>query len=548
MRTILKFTFLLLSVNSFATNTIREQLTQFNPNWENFMNYLPEGEAIEFEHDWQLVQFHLIHVIGALEDADLSDLTASQKNNRKYLIHQLRDYCTTGRFPINTEKLSRTPVFIDEASTRCAVGHLLDASGHETLTLSLAKTQNLNWVKDIQSTELMGLQKISGLSLAEIKLIQGAYDFYMPNGLYASNKFDIPQQPQIITKSFNERVDRTLYNRSSGIWLLGEEKNGELHGQWIQNYSSDLPWIVGYYNQGKRSGQWKEYYKGTDILCRTEYWRNDKLNGIRTRFDRLGNIIEKIQFKDGMAVLKTNYDLLRGIEWVRKPVGGDTVYTEVFNQYGALLAAGNEIIYNPGNLEWFQNIELTALNTMAVQSRGIANGNGLITQEFQNFTPLVQYHKHGQWKYYREWNPEKVTSGESNWMSEFDENYHHFMNDFHNVSSYFKDVSVLNTIDSIHAEFTNGHLLNFNGFESENSSYHYVFKYHQKIVFSTYKINERRIYQPLASAGVLDETGAKIGKWSYFDRLGNLSKETTYYKRERIPSLYSESRKDSFWN
>ena len=50
---------------------------------------------------------------------------------------------------------------------------------------------------------------------------------------------------------------------------------------------------------GKRSGRWKEYYPGTAILCRTEHWRNDLLNGVRTRYDKNGKIIETILFKDG---------------------------------------------------------------------------------------------------------------------------------------------------------------------------------------------------------------------------------------------------------
>lgn len=521
----------MIALSSFSAERVKEQLVAFNPNWQKYLSYLPEEEAIEFEHDWQLVQFHHLHVISVLEDANKSDLDRTQKSNRRFLIDHLKKYCSSGRFPINAANKIRTPVFIDEAKTRCAVGYLLDVGGQGKLSLDLAKYQNLAWVKDIQSTAFIKLLEPSGLTLEEVKLIQGAYDFYPPAGLYASNKHDIPQKPQVISKMFDEQKPKSLFDRSHGQWLYGEEKNGKLHGKWIQNYSADLPWIVGFYNQGKRTGQWKEYYKGTNILCRTEYWRNDKLNGIRTRYDRNGNIIEEIQFKDGVAVLKKNYDRNKGLEWVRKPLSGDTVYTEVFNRFGALLASGNEIIYNPGNLEWFQNIELTALNTMMVQTRDQPNRNGLINREFQAFTPLVQYQKEGEWNFYGAWKPDMKESDERNWLSTLDQQYSVFRYDFNLVYQNFNDDYNGGYVDSIHAEFSNGHLLDFESYSSA-SNQHYAFEYHEQVLFPTYQVGRQIIHQPLKAYGRLNRNDSRIGDWVFLDHTGAMTKEITFHRPE----------------
>jgi hypothetical protein len=80
-------------------------------------------------------------------------------------------------------------------------------------------------------------------------------------------------------------------------------------------------------------------------------------------------VIETILFKNGQAVTKTNIDHEKALRHVRTPLDSATVYTEVFTEEGSLIAAGKERIHNPEGLQWFQNIELTALNTFAITAR-----------------------------------------------------------------------------------------------------------------------------------------------------------------------------------
>jgi antitoxin component YwqK of YwqJK toxin-antitoxin module len=551
---ILTLTFFLPLSCSFAHQTVYEQLCDFNPNWKKYPNYVSNAPAQTFKHDWQLVQFHLFNVLNVLESADLTHLSQFEKENRFRLIAELRDYSITGKFPVNYISEKRTPVFIDEDKTHCAVGYLLKQSGYADIAREIADQQNLAWVPEIQSNELFKLQKYSGLSIEEIKLIQGAYDFYAPGALTAYNKYEIPQQPQVIDRKFDEKR-YSRFNRKSGQWLYGEEKNGILHGKWIQNYSADLPWIVGFYSHGKRTGQWKEYYKGTDILCRTEYWRNDKLNGIRTRYDRQGNIIETIQFKDGEAVLKTNYENHNGLKWVRKPLMGDTVYTQVFDDKGALIAAGKETIYNPGNLEWFQNIELTALNTMAIQARDQVSSNGVRESQFQSFTPLVEYHKRGDWEYYASWQPEQISANEYTIQSIIKSYYSNFWRDFLNVSNRFNAENLSSHFDSLHVTYKNNQIEQFHGY-GDRTEKHYLLVYYDNATNIGYQFQPAEmdihrilqhssygqstpVYIPPAinrvkAYGEITPNGAKTGKWVFLDRIGNKLKETVYFVPEPI--------------
>ncbi len=409
MKYILFFALISLSVVANA-NTLYQQLCDFNPNWSKYNTRAPRQEAKQFSCDLELIQEHLYHVLKILKENNTAEFNAVQVLERRKNIERLMGYRLAGLFPKNQHKKLRTPVFIDKYGTHCAVGYLIQQSGHGLLAQQIANSKNLSWVKDLWSEELIVWQQNSGLTMEELKLIQGAYAFYDLNARYALNKYEKPQQPVVEEVLFEEK--RIEDPAVSQVWLMGEGREGLLHGKWIQNYAPGIPWIEGYFTNGLRSGAWKEYYQGTNILCRTEHWENDTLNGIRTRFDREGRIIEKIQFKNGVAVLKVNTDRDQGLIFYRRPLEDNHLKTTVSNLYGVLLAEGQEVIHNSsGRLQWFQDIELTALNTMIMDNRdglgsGFSLGNAIhpfagdFHSRFQPSTPLVEYTKVGEWKYY----------------------------------------------------------------------------------------------------------------------------------------------------
>jgi len=271
MRTQIVPLLLLLTITQSQATSLFDQFRAFNPYWGQYAQRLDGRPAEATGDDVDYVQAHLTEVLRVLSDARTSHLSADQLLSREELMIVLGDYAQQGRFPINYYRHERIPVFIDEHDTHCAVGFLMQHTGCEAMARRMSAADIYAWVREITDPELGAWQIASGFSLEELKLIQGAYDFYLQDAFLLPDKYEVPQKPEQVVRYF-EAADKHV------VWCSGEGAKGVLHGAWVQNYSATLPWIVGYFEHGKRSGHWKEYYKGTDKLCRTEHWRDDKLN------------------------------------------------------------------------------------------------------------------------------------------------------------------------------------------------------------------------------------------------------------------------------
>ena len=552
-------------IQTAHAKSLYEQLIAFNFNWEKHSNVAPDGNAIDFETDQNYVETHLSFVIPILKANATHEFTAQQKKTRNYLIGLLDEYRKAGRFPVNYFREERTPIFIDEDNTHCALGYLLEQTGFEPIALEIAAEENYDWVKDIQHEAIPELQVLSGFTVEELKLIQGAYDFYMPNAFYAPNKYEIPQKPEVVEAYFEKNSGRRKAgtDEMANIWCKGEGVEGVLHGRWEQRYSAELPWIIGYFSNGKRTGQWREYYQGTNKLCRTENWRNDKLNGIRKRFSREGKLVEEILFKDGVAVTKTNYDLNQSLRFVRKPLDSTSVYTEVYTLEGALLASGNETVHNPGGLLWFQNIELTALNTFAITSRDISTSGSQNGQEsfidpntgsgLYNAPPLVEYKKEGDWSFYKEYTVNyKSDTSQTDLLGKLMKDYQHYWNEFYLVMHEVEDLDIKSGYDSIRISYRDNYAEEFYGYGNDLYS-HVEIRYHELRRFPLYANNhywqadlwsyggslaqnswrtrdESATYKVVRSLGQLNANNERIGLWKHFDQTHVLFKTETYLK------------------
>ncbi|MFM9986700.1 MAG: toxin-antitoxin system YwqK family antitoxin [Flavobacteriales bacterium] len=561
----MKKIFLLLSLCAFwihlnATSTF-EQLCMFNFNWENYPMQVNANECAVSVSEQEYVQLHLSHVIPILKSNSINDLSAEQLHVRNALIAVLQSYCKAGQFPLNDYVNYRVPVFIDRYNTYCAVGYLMRASGFNELAVAISRDNNLAWVKDIRVDGVEAWQQLSGFTMDELKLIQGAYDYYHPDAFLLPNKYEVPQKPEVVVRYFEDEQGRQPKDLFTAVlWCKGEGANGELHGKWTQNYSTEFPWIEGYFSHGKRTGQWKEYYPGTSLLCRTENWRNDKLNGVRKRFDRNGKIIEEILFRDGMAATKTNYNFIDSVYHVRKPIDSAHVSTEVFTLGGKLLAAGTERVHNPGNLLWFQNIELTALNSAAITSRelsfqpsfSISNDRDFLTGRRMPFygqspltlfgtPPLVEYFKEGVWKYYNEENPAFLSNENRQFTATIRTDYREFVATWNGPSTYIDEMNIRSTIDSIHVLYSNNSMNEFIAFGSDD----YIrirLMYHP----STTVINgtglrlfaDAHLAAPsICSVSRYNNEFQRVGNWKYFDQNGQLLKVESYVvpQEEKVP-------------
>jgi len=541
MRTLLGlFAFLLTTAQVHATS-LYEQLRAFNPYWEQYQGRLEGISAKAIGNDFDYVRAHLAEVLGVLADAHIEHLNSEQLASRNELIAVLADYAQQGRFPINYYRQERIPVFIDEHNTYCAVGYLMRHTGEEAMARRIAAANNYAWVREIEEPGLAAWQYTSGFSLEELKLIQGAYDFYIQDAFLLPDKYEVPQKPEAVVRHFEGRD-------KDKVWCYGEGSNGVLHGRWEQNYSPTLPWIVGYFEHGERSGRWKEYYKGTDKLCRTEHWRDDKLNGIRTRYDREGQVIETILFRNGQAVTKTNIDHDKALRFVRTPIDSAMVYTEVFTEEGALIAAGKERIHNLEGLLWFQNIELTALNTFAITARDGAPrpedgvfvprsqrfqlGNGL--QQIPGSHALVEYRKEGEWVYYKDYLHQPVSEHATlTREGVFALGYMHFGRDLYANIARYDHLELTASYDSMHVVYSDDRMVDFFGFTSKEQE-HLQFAYHTPSMFyldfpRSLEDDVHMLPGPVRQIARLDPQDNLIGMRVDYDATGKVAREERFY-------------------
>jgi antitoxin component YwqK of YwqJK toxin-antitoxin module len=555
---------MLLCMHQTNAATLYDQLCSLNYNWKKYKNHVPAEEAHAFKSNREYIQAHLQCVLSVLRSNPVDQFNCQQLQSRQHLIKFLQEYCNSGNFPLNYHYKKRIPVFIDEHQTHCAVGYLLQQTGYEKMAQRIAATSNYAWLKDIYDKEFPAWQQTSGLTLEELKLIQGAYDFYLPDAFIAPNKYEIPQKPSCIIAYFeNKKKSHTTEAKDENIWCKGEGENGILNGRWEQNYAPGIPWIIGFYENGKRSGQWQEYYQGTSHLCRIENWRNDKLNGVRRRFSMTGALIEEILFAEGNAITKTNYDVENSLTWIRKPLDSNLIWTEVFTSGGALIGRGHERIYNPGNLLWFQNIELTALNSISLTSRDISlsqnnviafshvNPSSHLRNPFRslnlyNSPPLVEYKKEGDWMYYKEYATQpdaKFLSHEAKNMIR--RNYKYFGEQLVQSINLFDDAKAINGYDSIKVTYKKNLLQSFYAYGSPDYL-HLQIRYQETndtnegsqfiLVPSEYGITESA--PAIKMIGQYNREHQKIGIWKYYNN------DNAVYKTENYIIAWKEEDED----
>ena len=532
---------ILLTQNGFC-ESLYKQLKSFNPNWEYYESFLPKQDELYYYSDRNLVETHLFYVLKVLRSNTTDHLNYSQLIMRKQLINELDSYRKAGRFPLNYYKKKTVPVFIDKHNTHCAVGFLMKSSGFGTLAREISTSQNYAWVKEIRHPELPTWQQKSGFTWEELKLIQGVYDVYFPNAHLQPNAFEIPQKPEVVVRYFDEKKKQHIWSRGYGV-------DGVLNGTWEQNYAKGIPWIKGSFKNGKCHGKWSEYYQGTKQLCRTEIWKNDKLHGLRKRFDRSGNLIQEIVFKNGVAVSKTNYEIEDETIWMRTPIDSNYLFTTVFDNDGAVLAYGKERIENKGKLQWFQNIELTALNSAALgasnyyvsnlNNSGVSRAKPVGLEAFHSFQrpELVNYIKQGDWVYYdtdfmldvlSEDIPQKAVFNSVTKLNVFHSYLSHLGLDRNKLEKIQLDSSIITFNSSLPNELV---LVSKDVFYNLELEYHTtasISLLNRSYGYSRYNHNDYSVEKFIKQIKRYNKEKQRIGSWKYFNDKGKLTKTEEY--------------------
>lgn len=122
---------------------------------------------------------HFRGVLTELARADTTSLSNEQRANRVAATAALRGYAARGRFPRNDRFPGRlVPFFIDKAGTRCAVAHLVEATGDADVARGVRATVNNGLVREFASNPaIVAWARANGFTLAELARVQPSYCF-----------------------------------------------------------------------------------------------------------------------------------------------------------------------------------------------------------------------------------------------------------------------------------------------------------------------------------------------------------------------------------
>ncbi len=141
------------------------------------------------------VREHLRRAERSARRSSTTHLDPLRRRVRALLLDELAAYRARGLFPRNGTAPGFNPVFVDEVGTRCAVAHLLAASGETALVDDIASRRNLAYVDDLaDEARLVAWLEAAGLSLAEAAAIQPAYQ-YTPSECVCGREFFGPAPP-----------------------------------------------------------------------------------------------------------------------------------------------------------------------------------------------------------------------------------------------------------------------------------------------------------------------------------------------------------------
>ncbi|MEM9821563.1 MAG: T9SS type A sorting domain-containing protein [Bacteroidota bacterium] len=158
--------------------SLKDHLISLNCHWQDQDLKVPPSDAFS-SSEKALIQMHLSLVEKKLRAKKTDHLTLAQQNNREQCLDHLHQYWNRGRFPINLYHPERTPYFIDDFGTACAVGHLLLSTNNDEMVDRIKKDNNYAYIKDLdrQYPELGQWAQTNGFEVEELAWIQPCYCF-----------------------------------------------------------------------------------------------------------------------------------------------------------------------------------------------------------------------------------------------------------------------------------------------------------------------------------------------------------------------------------
>jgi hypothetical protein len=151
-----------------------DHLLEVNQEWRTQGPYLADG-TVNFPSDADRIAMHLACTIDLLAARPPVQASKVAMDKRASLLGELRTYTEHRQLPRNTAMCRRTPVFVDEQGSRCAVAHLLYVTGYSALAERIKREMNLSYIHDLPQAELSEWASLHGFTVDELALVQPSY-------------------------------------------------------------------------------------------------------------------------------------------------------------------------------------------------------------------------------------------------------------------------------------------------------------------------------------------------------------------------------------
>lgn len=223
---------LIISLIAWSVNLSAQPINAVigDSSWYHYHGQWPDGSEGETER----IKTHLQYVHDRLaQDTAEAERAPFLALRRTQFLEELQAYIDSGNFPQYSDYPGgRRPVFIDDAGTLCAVGHLLAVDAGRAEAERINRLYRYHYLEDMPDSTLLAWQAGSGFSLRELAMIQPAYD-WDPR----------PQPPYYIFQ--DEQSGLYGLKKTKGHRTVIRAKYSRLH------YNPKIPFVYG-----KREDLW----------------------------------------------------------------------------------------------------------------------------------------------------------------------------------------------------------------------------------------------------------------------------------------------------
>jgi hypothetical protein len=195
---------------------------------------------------------------------------------RQKILSYLDDYIAKGTTPDNTHLPWRTPVFIDDQHTICAVGYLIEQSAGRPLAEKIAQQHRYDFIEDIAADmpEVQAWVEASGFTLDELGQIQPGYPG--PDVLQW-HEWMIAGETQIEDGAYDGEDGRGTFrhHKMEGTWVrettegvrLGTGRFHHGNGTWTSYFASGATLAEGTFVANVPDGAWRFYHESGNLAA-----------------------------------------------------------------------------------------------------------------------------------------------------------------------------------------------------------------------------------------------------------------------------------------